>query len=136
MPPFAKPDAVVTVTIDGTDISCQLIDGELTADDTGDPTLVPVACGDSVPEPGDPTPGTLSGTIFEDFQAAGFTRALWENRDSEVPFTLVKNPGEAWAASFSGFCTLKAPAVAVQPSKLARNSITLPVRTVSLAASA
>lgn len=133
MPPFAKPDAIVTITVDNIDISCQLIDGELAPDDTGDPTIVPVACGDSQSEPGDPTPGTLSGTIFEDFQAAGFTRALWENRNTEVPFTMVKNPGEAWEASFSGFCTLKAPTVAVQPTKLARNSISLPVRTVDLA---
>ena len=134
MPPFAKPDAVVTVTVDGVDISCQLIDGELTPDDTGDPTIISVACGDSVAEPGDTTPGTLTGTIFEDFQASGFTRALWENRDSEVAFTLVKNPGQAWEASFTGTCTLKPPAVAVAPTQLGRNSISLPTRSVSLAA--
>lgn len=136
MPPFAKPDAVVTVTIDGVDISCQLIDGELAPDDSGDPTIIPVACGDSVSQPGEVSPGALTGTIFEDFQASGFTRALWENRDNEVAFTLVKNPGQTWEASFSGFCTLKAPTVAVQPTQLGRNSIDLPVRDVTLAASA
>lgn len=134
MPAFAKPDAVVTITVDSVDISCQLIDGELTPDDTGDPTLVPVACGETVSEPGDPSPGELTGTIFEDFQAAGFTRALWENRDTEAPFTLVKNPGEPHEASFTGTVTLKAPTVAVQPTKLARNTISLPVSTVTLAA--
>jgi hypothetical protein len=134
MPVFAKPDAIVTITVDAVDYSCQLIDGELSADDSGTPSLVPVACGDNYAEPGDTQPGTLSGTIFEDFQAAGFTRILWEQRNTDVPFTLIKNPGTAWEASFAGTVTLKAPTVAVQPTKTARNSIELPTSNVTLAA--
>lgn len=136
MPVHTAVDAIVTVTIDGQDLSCQLIGAELTPDDTGDGTIVQVACGDKYSEPGDPSPGRLSGDIFEDFRAAGFTRMLWENRDAQAAFTLVKNPGTPDEASFTGQLIVKAPVVAVTPGKVARNRIELPVVTVALAAAA
>ena len=83
---------------------------------------------------GRPVSRRAHGHDLRELPAAGFTRALWENRDTEAPFTLTKNPGEPHEASFTGTVTLKAPGVAVQPTKLARNTISLPVSTVTLAA--
>lgn len=81
MPAVTSKDATLTLTFQigaGTpvDVSCQVIDSTLTFPARAEATLVPVACGDNVSEPGDPTNGALTGTVYKDLSVTGVTRFM------------------------------------------------------------
>jgi hypothetical protein len=55
-----------------------VIDATLSLPARAEATLVPVACGSVVSEPGDPQNGSLSGNVYKDLTATGITRLLIE----------------------------------------------------------
>lgn len=74
----ATKDGTLTLTLDSEDVACQIIDATFTFPARAEATLVPVACGDTVSELGDPQNGALTGTVYKDLSANGITRILIE----------------------------------------------------------
>lgn len=89
------------VEIDGKRYDCQIIDLQFTFPKDGDPTITQTACPDgTVSEPGEKTPGSLTGTVFTDTSTAGLTTALIQalNTSKEFPYDLVWWPDVSGSA--------------------------------------
>lgn len=58
-----------------------------------DPEVTPVLSGDQVSDPGE-FEGTISGSIFQDFEMSGLVAWTWENKFEDLPFTFIpRNEG-------------------------------------------
>lgn len=53
-----------------------------------DPEVTPVLSGDQVSDPGE-FEGTISGSIFQDFDMAGIVAWTWDNKFEDMPFTFI-----------------------------------------------
>ncbi|MGO1957219.1 hypothetical protein [Microbacterium sp.] len=53
-----------------------------------DPEVTPVLSGDQVSDPGE-FEGTLSGSIFQDFDMEGLVAWTWDNKFTELPFVFI-----------------------------------------------
>jgi hypothetical protein len=134
-----QTDATLTITLTpaaGTplQVSCQIINATFTPAgfSTGQP--VPVACGDSVVEPGDPSAGGITGEVFKDTTAAGITRALLlAVQSGEVfDFTYTENAGTDHELTWAGTATVPTFAVPFAPSKFGRHPLAITVVTSQL----
>lgn len=96
MPATTQRDRELSLTVDGEEYACQVIDGSLSWPSRAEPTLTPVACGDTVTEPGTLSNGTITGTVYKDHTASGITRALITalEADAELPFIWRENVGD------------------------------------------
>lgn len=114
MPTNTTEQIALSLTLDGTEVNCQIIDLSLTlpGDTTGE--TVEVACPDgSIVEPGQHEDGTLTGTVFTDTTDAGvswllmqakssgatidYTLTWFSDADATVAFTVT---GQAQVSSF------------------------------------
>lgn len=140
MPVNTQVDATLVLTLDpGTgpiSVECQVINASYTPAAPGQATPVPVACGDTVSEPGDPSTGTISGEVFKDTSAAGVTRLLAEAAiaGAEMDYVYTEEDSDGYAMSWSGKCTVPQFAIDFAPSKTGRHSLELSLTTSVLAA--
>ena len=80
MPTVTQQNNTLTLTLDATEINCQVIDLSFSPVGRSAGTPVEVACGPGavVTEPGSPANGSLTGNVFADSTATGVTRLLAE----------------------------------------------------------
>lgn len=138
MPANTQTDSILVLTIDGTDYSCQVIDASFTMAAPGESTPIPVACGDTVSEPGDARNGSLTGSVLKDTSATGITRALaiLAGSGAEVDYVYTEKDEADYEMSWSGKATVPAFAIDFAPSKMGRHNINLVLTTSVLAAAA
>jgi hypothetical protein len=132
MPPTTQTDALLTLTLDGTDYACQIIDAEFTFPGKGTAQVVPVACGDTVSEPGDPVPGSISGNVLKDTGPDGITRALIEALTTDAEMDYVWTEGADDAAGrmvVTGKCRVAGHVQTFAPDKMGRHALDLTVST-------
>lgn len=131
-------DALLTLTLDSTSVECQVIDASYTPAAPGDSTPVPVACGDTVSEPGDPSNGSIRGTVFKDTSTTGVTRLLAEAAvaGASMTYAYAEEDESGYAMSWTGTCTVPQFAIDFSPSKTGRHSLDLTVSTSVLAPAA
>lgn len=136
MPVSTQKDAMLVLSLDGTDYACQVIDAAYQMAAPGEATPVPVACGDTVSEPGDPAVGSISGNVFKDTSANGITRALAQAAvdGTEFDYVYTESDADGYAMSWSGKCTVPAFAINFTPDKFGRHPLNLSVTTSVLAA--
>lgn len=134
MPAVTQTDQVLKFSWNGTDYACQIINGSFTPPAPGEATPVPVACGDTVSEPGDPQSGEITGEVFKDSTTAGFTRALIAAAmaGTEIDFEWTENDGTAHELTFIGKAVPQPPTIDFQPAKLGRHQFTLTVTSAAL----
>lgn len=138
MPVSTQKDATLVLTIDGTDYACQVVNASYQMAAPGGATIVPVACGDTVAEPGDPAQGSISGEVYKDTSASGITRALATLALSgdTVQYVYTESDAGGYEMSWSGDCTVPAFAINFAPDKFGRHPLNLSVATSVLAAAA
>lgn len=138
MPASTQRDATLVLTLDGTAIECQVINASYQMAAPGEATPVPVACGDTVSEPGDPSTGSISGEVFKDTSATGVTRLLAQAAVSgaEMAYVYTEADEGGYEMSWSGTCTVPAFGIDFAPSKTGRHTLNLSVTTSVLAAAA
>jgi len=136
MPAVTQVDKVLRLTLDGVDYACQVIDGALEFPNQGTADTVAVACGDKVAEPGDPQPGSITGTVFKDTSAAGITRALAAalTASSELSYVWTENAGTAQEWIVTGKCRVNGLTVDFTPDKYGRHPLDLSVSTAVVSA--
>lgn len=92
MPTNVTKNNQLTLTLDGSDFSCQVIDlsFEYPVWETGENVEVACGPGESVNESGSRASGRISGEVFADTLDTGVTIALMDaiDADAEVPFVL------------------------------------------------
>jgi len=126
-----QKDTELSLTLDGVEYACQVIDGSLTWPARSEPTLVPVACGDKVAEPGTPTNGTITGTVYKDQSATGITRVLITalESDADIDFVWTENvdgpTGEI--LTVTGTCRVTSHEQVFTPDTLGRHPLALTV---------
>jgi len=137
MPVSTQTDATLVLTLDGTAIECQVIDASFTPAAPAGSTPIPVACGDTVSEPGDPSNGSISGTVFKDTSATGVTRLLAAAAvaGTEMAYVYTESDGTN-PLSWSGTCTVPQFGIDFAPSKLGRHQLELTLTTSVLAPAA
>lgn len=135
MPANTMTDAALTLTLDGTAVECQVVNATFTPAAPGESTPVPIACGDTVSEPGDPSNGSITGEVLKDWGANGVTRLLAEAATSgaEMDYTYTENDGTSDVATWTGKCTVPAPSIDFRPSKMGRHAFALTLTTSVLA---
>ena len=85
MPAVPTRDVSLTLSVDSTQVECQLLDPQMVRPAYGAGDTVTVACGDEVGVPGDRlTNGSISGDVIADYSTTGVTKVLDENLDQEV----------------------------------------------------
>lgn len=128
-------DATLVLSLGGTDYACQVINASYQMAAPGDSTPVPVACGDTVSEPGDPSNGAITGEVYKDVSATGITRVLAVAAQSgaEVAYVYTETDGNGAEMSWSGQATVPAFAIDFAPDKYGRHSLSLNVTTSVLA---
>jgi hypothetical protein len=134
MPVVTQKDAVLSLTLDGTEIACQVIDGSLEWPGKGEPTTIPVACGgDPVSEPGSPTNGSISGEVFKDTSDGGVTRMLIQalEADTEMTYIWTENDGTPEEMTVTGKCRVNGHTQTFSPDKLGRHPLALSVSTAA-----
>ena len=138
MPVSTQKDATLVLTLDGTAIECQVVNAAYTMAAPGESTPVPVACGDTVSEPGDPSNGSISGEVFKDTSASGVTRLLAEAAltGAEIAYVYTEKDEAGYEMSWSGTCTVPQFGIDFAPSKTGRHPLNLVVSTSALAAAA
>lgn len=135
MPVTTQQDALLKITLDGTDFACQVINASFTPAAPGESTPIPVACGDTVSEPGDPSNGSISGEVFKDTSATGITRVLAQAAVSgaEFDYQYVENDGTPHEMTWSGKATVPQFGIDFAPSKTGRHPLNLTLTTSVLA---
>lgn len=136
MPVSTQKDAVLVLSLDGTDYACQVVNASYQMAAPGEATPVPVACGDTVSEPGDPATGSISGEVFKDTSATGITRVLAAAAvaGTELDYVYTEEDAAGYEMSWSGTCTVPAFAIDFAPDKFGRHALALSVSTSVLAA--
>lgn len=133
-----QTDATLTLTLDGTDVSAQVINASFQPSVKGAPEIVPVADGTTVAVPGDLQAGSISGEVFKDFSATGISRLLMEAAAgaSPLPFVYTENPGavDGSLAAWTGTCYVSPTGVDFAPTKVGRHALNLTVTDSALAA--
>lgn len=126
-----QKDAELSLTLDGEEYACQVIDGTLSWPSRGEPTTTPVACGDKVTEPGTITNGSISGTVFKDHSATGITRALITalEADADMAFVWTENANGATGEilTVTGTCRVASHEQVFTPDTLGRHPLALTV---------
>ena len=90
MPTNTTEEVSLSLTLDGTEVNCQIIDLSLTlpGEATGD--TIEVACADgSVVEPGEHQDGSLTGTVFTDSTDAGVSWLLMQAKSTGATIAYV-----------------------------------------------
>ena len=136
MPTNVAKDATLVLSIDGTDYACQVVNASYTPAAPGDSTPIPVACGDVVSEPGDPSNGAISGEVYKDLGATGITRVLagMATSGAEADYVYTETDSNGETMSWSGQCTVPAFPIDFAPDKYGRHTLDLNVSTSVLAA--
>lgn len=136
MPTNVATDASLVLSLDGTDYACQITDASFQMAAPGEATPVPVACGETVSEPGDPATGSISGNVFKDLGANGITRVLatMATTGAEADYIYTETDGNGEVMSWSGKATVPAFGIDFQPSKYGKHPINLSLTTSVLAA--
>ena len=138
MPAVTQTDATLVLTLDSTAVECQVINASYTPAAPGESTPIPVACGDTVSEPGDPANGSISGEVFKDTSATGVTRLLANAAvaGTEMDYVYTESDGAGGGMSWSGKATVPQFGIDFAPSKLGRHELSLTLTTSVLAAPA
>ena len=138
MPVNTQIDATLVLTLDdgggAVAYECQVIDAEFTPAAPGDSTPIPIACGDTYGEPGDPQNGSITGEVFKDTSATGITRALAEAMTAGTSFDYVYTESDGTnTMSWSGKATVPQTGFPFAPSKTGRHPLNLTLTTSVLA---
>ena len=138
MPSNVAKDATLVLSLDGTDYACQVVNASYQMAAPGDSTPVPVACGETVSEPGDPQNGSISGEVYKDVGASGITRVLATLALSggEADYIYTETDGNGETMSWTGKATVPAFAIDFNPDKYGRHTLSLNVSTSVLAPAA
>lgn len=140
MPTSTQTDATLKITLtEGiaapVEFGCQIIGAEFTQPAAGEGEVVPTACGDTVVEPGDVQPGSLTGEVYKDTSESGITRALAAAVQAGTVFdyTYTENEGTATELQFTGKATVRPFGVSFTPNKYGRHPLELSIATATLA---
>jgi hypothetical protein len=125
----AARDAALSLSIDGAEYACQVINAEFIPPSSGTGTTVRTACGGTVKEPGDPADGTISGEVFKDLSEGGITRALIEARESTVPYVYRETDAAGVSLTWTGDLFVPVFGVPFTPDKYGRHPLSLQVLT-------
>ena len=138
MPTNTQKDAELVLTVGGVDYACQVVNASFTMAAPADSTPVPVACGGTVSEPGDPSNGSITGEVYKDTSATGITRKLAELASSgaSVAYVYTEKDENDYEMSWTGQATVPAFAIDFAPDKFGRHALTLTLTTSVLAAAA
>lgn len=135
MPVSTQKDAALVLTIGSTSVECQVINASYTMAAPGESTVVPVACGDTVTEPGEPQNGSISGEVFKDTSPTGITRVLAAAAltGEELAYVYTEEDEDGYEMSWSGVCTVPAFGIDFTPDRMGRHTLQLNVSTSVLA---
>lgn len=135
MPTNVATDATLVLSLDGTDYACQITEASFTPAAPSEATPIPVACGDTVSEPGDPSTGSVSGSVYKDLGATGITRVLatMATTGAEAAYVYTETDGNGEVMSWSGQCTVPAFGIDFNPSKYGKHPLNLSLTTSVLA---
>lgn len=128
-----QTDAILSLDIDGLEISEQVITGGFTWPTAGDGTTVPVGSGTLVKEPGDPQDGSLKVTLYKKTEEGGISRVLVEKAGLTVPYTYIENPQTPEEFKVTGELLVQPPPSPFNPAKYGRQDVELPIISATLA---
>jgi len=145
MPTKTQTDAVLRLMLNtgtGTpvDFACQLSAASFTQPGPGSVESVKVACGGDpvVVASGQTSPGSITGTVFKDFSAAGISTLLAQAVEQaattgtvDLTYTYTENPGTDHEVSWTGKATVDPFEIPFTPGELGTHELNLPVLTAT-----
>jgi hypothetical protein len=134
MPTVTQPSALI-LTLDGTDVSCQVIDTTFVRPQRGAPTITETACAVDafIAEPGALGTGSLTGTAFTDTTDEGLTWLLSEANDTgaTIAYVLTMGTGATAGAKWTGTAVVNSETWPYAKPGLSRTPIDLVVLTAA-----
>ena len=111
MPTNVTTNTSLSLTLDGTEVNCQLKNVEFTVPAAGSPSIMLTACPDGqVLEPGSYSTGSLSGEVVGDTTDTGITwllnTALQSQAEVAYVLTFFDDQGATVAVQFTGTATV------------------------------
>ena len=111
MPTNVTTNTSLSLTLDGTEVNCQIKNVEFTVPAKGSPTIMLTACPDGqVLEPGSYSPGSLSGEVVGDTTDTGITwllnTALQSGAEVAYVLTFFNDQANTVATTFTGTATV------------------------------
>ena len=124
----------LSLTLEGTQVNCQVIDLKFKPPLSGEAKLTRTACPDGiVAEPGEPQPGQLTGTVYTDTTATGLTTILLDaaEADTEVDYvlTLWNDLGNTIAWTWTGTATVSDLELTFEKPGKAKHNLSLALAT-------
>ncbi len=138
MPTNTTENIALSLTLDGTEVNCQIIDLSLTLAGEATGASVEVACPDGVVvEPGSHEDGSLTGTVFGDSLSTGITWMLMQAKSSgstlDYVLTWFSNEADTVAFTVSGQAQVGSFSIDWNKPGLSRHPIDLTLLSTNLA---
>jgi hypothetical protein len=138
MPVNTLQNIALSLTLDGTEHNCQVIDVTLDLPGVAPGEAVETACPDGkVSEPGSPSNGSLSGTVYADPSDTGLTWILGQayKAGSEIAYTITywADQDNTVAIIFSGQCKVASFSLPFSKPNLAKHPLDLTLITADMA---
>lgn len=132
----AQNNNSLSLTLDTKQVNCQIIDLKLKLPAAGAGKLVRTACPDGVvAEPGEPIPGTITGTAFTDTSADGLTSILLDalEGDDDIGYnlTLWNDLGNTIAYNWAGQLKVAELELSFEKPGVAKHPVSLTVITAT-----
>ena len=128
----AQLDTTLTLTVDGTAYSGNIIDGAITPASTSRGRIVTTADGSTIRDIGDAEDGTIRGSCYKDTTATGITRGLQAAEGTTVAYIYAETDGTT-TSTWSGNCYVPAQTIDFTPGKYGRHQFELVLETSSVA---
>lgn len=111
MPTSVTTNTSLSLTLNGTEVNCQLKNVSFSVPSVGSPSIMLTACPDGqVVEPGTFSPGSLSGEVVGDTTDGGITwllnTALQAQAEVDYVLTFFDDQGATVAVEFTGTATV------------------------------
>ena len=134
MPLSTQPNNQLSLTLDGTEVNCQVIDLSFTMPGTGTGETVEVACPDEYAyEPGTRSDGSISGTVYTDLADTGLTWLLAQAKDTDatIAYVLTFHPdaGATGGIVFTGDAKVNTWSLDFSKPSLSKHSLDLTAMT-------
>lgn len=136
MPAATQTNNVLSLALDTEQVNCQIIDLKFKLPSTSAGRLVRTACPDGlVAEPGEPVPGTITGTAYTDTTADGLTTILLDAlaADGQLGYnlTLWSDLGNTIAFNWAGQLKVAELELAWEKPGIAKHPLSLTVLTAT-----
>ena len=128
----AQLDSTLTLTVDGTAYSGNIIDAEVRPASTSRGRIVTTADGSTIREVGDAEDGAITGSCYKNTDTGGITRGLLAAQGTTVAYTYAETDGTT-TATWTGNCYVPAQSIPFTPGKYGQHRFELVLETSSVA---